>query len=384
MNILLFDIGSYTQKDLMYYLEQRGCRCKNILYTLTDNYHDDFLERKFEEQLLAASYDFVISTNFCPIIAKICNKHNKKYLAWVYDSPINTDHMEYYQYPTSYIFLFDRIEAERITALGGVNIFHLPLAINTQRLDQIKISERDKLSYSSDISFVGRFYESPLTQLMSVQSDYDKGYINAILNTQIRIYGYNFIEELITDDLVERMNQQLLPRHIISDPLTIRKLMHSIATQVTRNERLALLNLLGKSHQTTYYSIEQPGSLTHLTYKGTASYFSEMPKIFKLSKLNLNPTLKSIQSGIPLRALDILGCQGVLFSNFQLELAEYFTDGVNVIMYDSIEDALCKADYYLNHDEERMQIARNGYEMVRTHFNYPERITAMLETAGII
>lgn len=384
MNILLFDIGSYTQRDLIYYLEQRGCRCRNILYTLTDNYHDDFLERKFEEQLLADSYDFVMSTNFCPIVAKICNKHNKKYIAWVYDSPINTDHIEYYQYPTSYIFLFDRIEVERITALGGVNIFHLPLAINTHRLDQIKISEQDKLAYSSDITFIGKFYDSPLAQLLRVQPDYDRGYINAILNAQLKIYGYNFIEELITDDLIDRMNQRLLPQHIISEPLTTRKLMHSIATQVTRTERLTLLNLLGRSHRTTYYSIEQPESLSHLTYKGTAYYFSEMPKIFKLSKLNLNPTLKSIQSGIPLRALDILGCKGVLFSNFQLELAEYFTDGVDVIMYDSIEDALCKADYYLSHEEERIQIAQKGYEMVRTHFNYPDKIATMLETAGII
>ena len=52
MNILLFDLGSYTQKDLIYYLKKRGCSCKNILYKLTDIYHDNFLERKFKEQLL--------------------------------------------------------------------------------------------------------------------------------------------------------------------------------------------------------------------------------------------------------------------------------------------------------------------------------------------
>ena len=384
MNILLYDIGSYTQKDLIYHLEQRGCHCTNILYEPIDHYNDDFFEKKFEEQLLKSNYDFVMSTNFSPIVAKICNRHNMKYLAWVYDSPINTDHIEYYQYPTSFIFLFDRIEVERIISLGGINIYHMPLAINPIRLNQITISEEDKLLYSADISFIGKMYDSPLKHLMTVQSTYDKGYIDGILNAQIKVYGYNFIEEMITDELLTRMNQPLLQHSIIAEPLTRRSLAHSIATQITRTERLALLNLLGQFHHVSYYSAEQVESLSHLSYGGTAYYFRNMPKIFKLSKLNLNPTLKSIQSGIPLRALDILGCQGVLFSNYQPELAEYFEDGVDVIMYESIEDALCKADYYLEHDDLRTQIAQNGYQKALTHFNYPSQITNMLKIAGII
>lgn len=383
MNILLYDIGSYTQKDLIYYLEQEGCKCKNIIYQPIDIYQDEFFERKFKEQLYLAKYDFVMSTNFSPIVAKICYENNMKYLAWVYDSPVNADHIEYYQYPTSFIFLFDRIEVERITNLGGINIYHLPLAINPIRLKQITITQQDIQTYSSDISFIGKFYSSPINDIMSVQNDYDKGYINAILDTQIKVYGYNFIEEMISDDLIARMNQRLIALNT-SELLTKRGLIHSIATQITRTERLALLNLLGQFHKFTYYSIEQPESLSHLTYGGTAYYFTEMPKIFRLSKLNLNPTLKSIQSGIPLRALDILGSGGVLFSNYQSELAEYFTDGEDVIMYESIEDALCKADYYLKNEDIRRQIAKNGFHKATTHFTYPSKITTMLKIAGII
>ena len=109
-----------------------------------------------------------------------------------------------------------------------------------------------------------------------------------------------------------------------------------------------------------------------------------MPKIFRLSRLNLCPTLKSIRSGIPLRALDILCCGGALLSNYQPELAEYFIDGKDVIMYESIEDALAKADYYLKHEDKRLQIVRNGYQKVTTHFTYPDRISSILKTAGVI
>ena len=60
------------------------------------------------------------------------------------------------------------------------------------------------------------------------------------------------------------------------------------------------------------------------------SPLEELPCVFRYSKLNLNPTLKSIQSGIPLRALDIMGAKGVLLSNFQPELVEYFEDGLHL------------------------------------------------------
>ena len=109
-----------------------------------------------------------------------------------------------------------------------------------------------------------------------------------------------------------------------------------------------------------------------------------MPGVFRYSKLNLCPTLKSIQSGIPLRALDIMGAGGTLFSNFQPELAEYFENEQDVIMYDSMEDAFAKADFYLNHNELREKIAVNGYKKICRDFTYPDRINLMFKIAGLV
>ncbi len=383
MKILLYDIGSYTQKDLIYYLERQGCTCRNILYKHRDFYQDSFFEYHFEKLLLADDYDFVMSTNFSPIVAKICNSHNKKYIAWVYDSPINVDHIEYYQYPTSYIFLFDRIEAQRVTDLGGVNIYHLPLAVNPNRFTRVEIGGDDIATYSADISFIGQFYNSVLKQIMNQIDAYDSGYIDAICESQFRIYGYNFVEEMVSDELISRINKRLEEHGTINE-LTKRGLIYNINRHITHTERIVLLNMFEKRYNVKYYSGEQSEFLSRSKYCGTAHYYSEMPKIFRLSKLNLNPTLKSIQSGIPLRALDILACKGALMSNYQPELAEYFTDGEDVIMYDSIEDALCKADFYLKNEDIRSQIVENGYQKVLTYFSYPDKIEAMLKTADIL
>ena len=104
-----------------------------------------FFERKFREQLAQGSYDFVMSTNFFPLVAKICFDQHIKYISWIYDSPINAERIEYYQYPTSYIFLFDRIETERIIRLGGQNIYHLPLAANFERLSKSRLLKRIRM-----------------------------------------------------------------------------------------------------------------------------------------------------------------------------------------------------------------------------------------------
>ena len=60
--------------------------------------------------------------------------------------------------------------------------------------------------------------------------------------------------------------------------------------------------------------------LPHVKNRGIADSERVMPKIFKCSKINLNMTLRSIKSGIPQRAFDIMGCGGFLMSNYQPEL----------------------------------------------------------------
>ncbi len=89
-----------------------------------------------------------------------------------------------------------------------------------------------------------------------------------------------------------------------------------------------------------------------------------MPSVFHNSKINLNITLKTIQTGIPLRAWDILGCGGFLLSNFQQELCEYFIPGEDFIYYESIDDATEKAAYFLTHENERKEIAHNAFEKI--------------------
>ena len=74
----------------------------------------------------------------------------------------------------------------------------------------------------------------------------------------------------------------------------------------------------------------------------------------------------------------MLGCGGFLITNYQSELTELFTPGEDLVMYESHADLLEKIDYYLTHEDERMQIAYNGYNKVHTEHSLISRVSVLL------
>lgn len=112
---------------------------------------------------------------------------------------------------------------------------------------------------------------------------------------------------------------------------------------------------------------------------GIASYTEKMPRVFHRSKINLNITLRSILAGVPLRVLDILAAGGFLITNYQSEIAEYFEDGVDLVIAGTPEEMVQKTAYYLEHDEERKAIAINGQKKVLENFAYTKLLPMILD-----
>ena len=100
--------------------------------------------------------------------------------------------------------------------------------------------------------------------------------------------------------------------------------------------------------------------------------------VFKRSRINLNITLRSTVSGIPLRAFDIMGAGGFLLSNYQADFLDLFVPGEDFVYYENKEDLLKKIGYYLNHEEERKAIAGNGHDKVAAKHTYRHRVREML------
>jgi len=382
MKILLYDMGAFTQNDLIHCLNKRGISYRNVYYKFRNIYEDDFFCRRFATYLTADDYDFVLSINFFPLVARLCHEHGIRYLSWSYDSPLSNKKYDFFHYPTNDIFIFDRLECERLKKQGFDSVHHLPLGVSVDRLGAVVPGDADMAKYSCDVSLVGQIYQSQLAEIKAPLSEYDKGFIDSITAAQRLLYGCYFVDELLSAELIERIrvSHARAGQEIDMDQAG---LSIAIATQIAASERLGLLELMGRRFRTLLFSRHVPAIPEGVSYLGAIGYFDEMPKIFKLSKINLNPTLRSIRSGIPLRALDILGSGALLLSNYQHELVEHFIPGEEVVVYESIEDAAAKAEYYIRHDDERDRIAQNGRRKLCEHFSFDAQLQKMFAMSRV-
>lgn len=152
-----------------------------------------------------------------------------------------------------------------------------------------------------------------------------------------------------------------------------------LARQVTALERKEVLDILSKKFQVDLYTYEETPELPCVRNRGTAEVMQESALIYRSSCINLNISLKSILSGIPLRSFEIMGNKGFLLSNYQADYEEYFKNEEDYVFYADYEDMERKVEYYLTHEKERNEIAENGYRKVKNQHTYKNRIDTILE-----
>ena len=382
MNILFYDMGSYLYDDILDALKAMGHTVRTAYYHFDNRYEDDFFVDRFTRKLREKPCDIIFSVNFFPLVAVIAHEHDIPYVSWSCDSPLAEGLEDYFDYDTNRIWLFDRAEVETYRRKGHSRVLYSPLAVNTRRVK--KVIEDGAISgalnkYKADVSFIGSLYNASLEGLIAPLDDYLKGYIEGIMNTQIEFYGTDLLSMTITDDILDRINAQYAALgNGEADTLNRKGLAFAIQKQITYAERVTLIDTLGSICDMRFYSTKEYPFTSNVRFMGPVKYHEQMPLVFAASRLNLCPTLRSIISGIPLRSLDILACGGVLLSNWQPELAEYFTDGEDLIMYASPEDAVEKAAWYLENEDARARIAGHAQPVLESEFNYDVKLAEIL------
>ncbi len=331
---------------------------------------------------------FVFGINYFPIIADICRIYNVPYLSQTVDSPILTLFSDTIKYPTNRIFMFDREQYNYFRPFNPACIYHLPLASAVNRFDKVvsSISSHDRNRFASDISFVGSTYreKDPYKEIKGL-SDYTRGYISGLIESCQLIYGYypikNLISHEIIDDFKTCLGNDFPSAENIVTPSDAYVISHEyIGSHLAVEERERTLNALAEHFSVDLYTASDTSTLRNVRIHDAISTLDEMPKVFNLSRINLNITVRSIESGLPLRCFDILGCGGFLMTNYQPEIEDMFIIGEDLETYSSIGELIDKCRFYLSHEDKRVSIARNGYEKVKASHMHIHRLNAMLKT----
>lgn len=336
-------------------------------------------------KLMNNNYTFVFTINFFPWLSDACQIVNVVYISLIVDSPVLELYSNSLSNSVNRIFLFDKKLFNEFEPYNKGHVFHIPLATNVRRNDEVikNASAQENTKFTSDISFIGSTYQEKCPFNRAILPEYEKGYVDGIINAQLGVYGYNFIEDMLTDEMTKRL-LNCIPYHY-EFPEDYRANNKSLLAQeylsvkVAEQERLRLLKMLSDSFNVDIYTGSDTSSMPHIHNKGFAKSLTEMPVIFHNSKINLNITAKSIRSGLSLRIFDVLGCGGFLITNYQAELPEFFEIGKDLVAYESENHLKELCAYYLTHDDERNEIARHGYETVVNNHTYDIRMLQIID-----
>lgn len=382
MNIIFLDWPCFCKEDTVATLKKLGHSVSFFSHPEYDLRKSAVFDDAFDQFCRSGNFDLVFSYNFYPLVSEGCKRNHLKYISIVYDSP----HVSLYSYtivyPCNNVFLFDRTQYQELSSLGITTVHYMPLAANTDRITMLLSRPHKRERYQSDISFVGSLYNEDhnLFDRLSGLSEYTRGYLEAIMEAQLKVYGYYFIEEILPKKVLDEMKTSM-PYHAGYTGIQTDEYIYGnyfIGRKLTEMDRIRTLTSVAKHHPLRLYTINSSYHAPGIENMGTVDYENEMPYVFHYSKINLNITLKSIKSGIPLRAIDIMAAGGFLLSNFQADFLEHFTPDEDFVYYNDLDDLNDKIQYYLNHDEEREQIAKNGQEKIRRYHSFEDQFRRMI------
>lgn len=393
MNILYMNLDSYCDVDMLDMFEELKKEGEDINVTVrkfknTPERSDEIFEKELYALIKELKPDVIFSFNYYPLISKSVQSAFEEsgalYISWVYDSPLVSLFSCTLINECNRVFLFDYSLYEFLEGQGINTVFYLPLAVNVKRLDSMEISADIWHKYQARISFVGGLYTESHTfydRMEKSLDPYTKGYLEGLMNAQLKVSGINFIEKSLNKRVVADM-YAAYPVDANPDGVETTEWLYSeyfINRKITQIERSEYLRSIGLKNPVSLYTRDNNFAAEGVKVYPPVDYYDMTPYVFKCSDINLNISLRSIHTGIPLRVFDIMGCGGFVLTNYQEDMLRHFVPDRHFVYFEDKKDMLEKIDFYLSHDREREEIARNGYEECLNNHTFRHRWRQILD-----
>lgn len=393
MRILYYDWDEFNGEDCRDAMRRLGYQVDVFKSTrdvldLTEELFEAVIARVEDAEKSGTPYDLVYSFNFFSNLSEICQRINMRYVSWVFDCPHKTLCSYNVSNSVNEIHIFDRRMCEDLKSKGVNTVTHTPLAVNEYRLKKL-CEELDNETmgfrvYEHDVCFVGNLYDNEYNfydQIIGIPSDI-KDYVDSVIEAQEKSFSRDFFTDgtIVNTDHIKRIRDYVSfessgKYNIDYDEV----ILDILRKKVTVNERRHILEKMGENFDTVLYTAGDVRPIEGVCNLGFADYMTRMPRVFRRSKVNLNITLRSIRSGMPLRVIDVLAAGGFLITTTNPEIEENFVDGQDLAIARTPEEMLAKTKYYLEHEEERKQIAINGQKKVFKEYSYTKILPKVVE-----
>lgn len=382
MKILFIHSDRIVRDDIVWGMLEAGIE---VEYYSEKVCFDVVKENEIQDLFKAlGDYDCAFSQNFIPTVAEACKRRNIIYGAWVYDCPQVNLYLPEALYDTNFVFVFDKEQVNRLQKKGLKNVFYMPLAANISKVSMINITDSDIQKFKTDISFVGSLYEKEWYETyfaklsLTAQRDVEHFFEQCSCHWDVYSNIYNFVSEETSNEMVKLMRKEDFEKYSMDPRYSAETLF--LPYELARRERIRVLNESAKKHETILYTNDNQ------TYKEIPNciirppvYEDELFKVYFSSKINLNITMRSIETGIPQRVFDIMAVGGCVLSNNQEEIGELFNIEKEILVFSSIEEMVEKEDFYLKNEKLREKIGIDGYLRVKNDYSCTKAINRIFD-----
>ena len=309
-----------------------------------------------------------------------------KYISVIWDAPYLKAYTVMGTLDNIWYSAFDKLDAERMRQGGCPHVMYQPLSVNRENILAWKKRFLAKRRYIHDISLIANLYEdNAYDRCLDLLPENMQAYFRSIFEeAAFKWDGVNRVYGKTGQEILEYM-KLVSPTLKINNPYNVEDVRYFEAMYLIRKlaniERVCVLNLLAEDHDVYLYTYsEVDETLMPKVHRRPPVQVGEATSfIYAGTKINLNIALKGIEGGTTQRIMDIMGAGGFVLTNYCEETAELYEEDKEIVMFRTPEELIQKVDYYLEHEEEREQIARAGHEKAMNDYTYEKKIKRLLD-----
>jgi spore maturation protein CgeB len=148
----------------------------------------------------------------------------------------------------------------------------------------------------------------------------------------------------------------------------------------SKDYRLQLLCALSAGDLTVFGDSGWQALLPNATTCGGFDYGPELAHVYARSAVNFNATNLQMPCTVNQRVFDVPAAGGLLLTDRQPELEDYFVPGQEVLVYDGPAQAADLATYYAAHPEAGQAFVFAAQQRIAAHHTYRHRLRQLVKT----
>jgi spore maturation protein CgeB len=354
---------------------------------------DEWIE-KIKKELDREKIDLIFSVGYFPTVSEAAEEKGCRYISWIYYGWDFNIYAANIINEVNKICVCDLCLYEELKGQGISTIHHVPFAVNTERYKQVRLTAEEQNKYGTTVSYIdcmngkqdSSFGENPIfEQMMSYfdeKDEYTGGYIEGLLEAQMQLYGCDILPENLTEELMGKIiTAKSLPANRYGKYITDKKayIDDIFGRYMAAKEQTRLLESISEFFETYLYTNDTKRSIGKCVNQGKLDLVRDMPKVVRASKINLCIPQRSIRTGIPYLAMNIMGAGGFLLTYYQAEFFNYFEADVDFAFYTDKDELLDKIQFFAANDADREQIAQNAFDRVAADHTLGKRLEGLLK-----